>query len=104
MEHLFGQTGRARQETPKSPHVVMHIRTFTSNSVEGSLHARVSPQDWPSRTAAQPAPGPPITLAPMSDAVPQSAPETREVPRLTAILLAVAALAWTAGMLASARI
>ncbi|GAA4598077.1 hypothetical protein BJY16_002580 [Actinoplanes octamycinicus] len=33
-----------------------------------------------------------------------SAPETREVPRLTAILLAAAALVWTAGMLLSARI
>ncbi|GIF07134.1 hypothetical protein [Actinoplanes siamensis] len=39
----------------------------------------------------------------MTDPEPQSAPETREVSRLTAILLAVAALAWTAGMLASAR-
>ncbi|MFI1990040.1 hypothetical protein [Actinoplanes sp. NPDC020271] len=39
----------------------------------------------------------------MTDPEPQSAPETREIPRLTAILLAVAALAWAAGMLVSAR-
>jgi hypothetical protein len=40
---------------------------------------------------------------PMTDPEPQSAPETREVSHLTAILLAVAALAWAAGMLLSAR-
>lgn len=39
----------------------------------------------------------------MTDPEPQSAPETHEVSRLNAILLAVAALAWTAGMLTSAR-
>jgi DNA-binding transcriptional regulator of glucitol operon len=39
----------------------------------------------------------------MTHPEPQSAPETREVPRLTAILLAVVALAWAAGMLISAR-
>lgn len=39
----------------------------------------------------------------MTEHEPQSTPETREVSRLTAILLAVAALAWAAGMLASAR-
>jgi hypothetical protein len=39
----------------------------------------------------------------MTDPQPQPAPESREVPRLTAVLLAVAALAWMAGMLLSAR-
>ncbi|GIF12549.1 hypothetical protein [Actinoplanes teichomyceticus] len=39
----------------------------------------------------------------MSVPEPQTAPETREVSRLTAILLAVAALGWTAAMLQSAR-
>ncbi|KUL36731.1 hypothetical protein [Actinoplanes awajinensis] len=39
----------------------------------------------------------------MTDPERQSAPETREVSRLTVILLAVAALAWTAAMLQSAR-
>ncbi|BCJ44594.1 hypothetical protein GCM10010168_14070 [Actinoplanes ianthinogenes] len=40
----------------------------------------------------------------MTDPERQSAPETREVSRLTATLLAVAALVWTAGMLLSARV
>ncbi|GIE88109.1 hypothetical protein [Actinoplanes regularis] len=40
----------------------------------------------------------------MTDPERQSAPEAREVPWLTATLLAIAALAWTAGMLISARV